>query len=155
MKNDKFIFQSAFTLVELIVSLAVLAVIFAISSITISTILPSTSQSTASDVLMADIKAQQSLSMSNDSFYGVHFETDSYTLFTGAVYSVSAPSNFVVNLDPTVRFANVTFPQNNLVFMPGSGDINGYAVGNDSFSIINTQTNKVTSIKLNQYGATY
>lgn len=155
MTNDKFRLQNAFTLVELLVSIGVLAVIFAISSIVLSTVIPSTSQSTANDVLISDIKSQQSLAMSNDSAYGIHFETNSYTLFRGLSYNPNDSSNFVVNLDPTVRFANVTWPGNVLLFGAGTGDVSGYVVGSDSFDLTNSQTNKITTIKLNQYGATY
>jgi prepilin-type N-terminal cleavage/methylation domain-containing protein len=153
--NDGYKLQRGFTLVELLVSMAVLAIIFGISSIALSGILPSTSQSTASDVLISDIKTQQSQAMSTDSGYGIHFEANSYTLFTGEVYVQNAPTNFVVNLEPTVSFSDITLPGNVLVFSPGTGDVEGYTAGNDSFSLKNSQTNKITNIKINQYGATY
>lgn len=156
MTDDKNnIFSKGFTLVELMVSIAVLGILFAISSIVLSTVLPSTSQSTTNDVLLSDIRAQQTQAMSNDSSYGIHFGTTSYTLFTGATFNPDDASNFVVNLDPTVRFTNILWPGSVIVFLPGSGDIAGYAAGSDSLDISNTQTNKVTTIKFNRYGATY
>lgn len=147
--------QKGFTLVELMVSMAILGVLFAISSIVLSTVLPSTSQSTTNDILVSDIKAQQTQAMSNDSSYGIHFETTSYTLFKGSIFNPGDSSNFVVDLDPTVKFSNSLWPGSVIVFLPGSGDIAGYTKGSDSIDISNTQTNKITTIKLNIYGATY
>ena len=144
-----------FTLVELLVSIGILAVIFAMSSIVLSRVLPSTSQSTTFDTLISDLRTQQSQAMSTDAFYGIYFGSNSYTLFSGAAYNPSSPSNFVVTLDPTVNFTNITLPGNVLVFSPGSGDVNGYLSGSDSVNITNSQTNQVTVVKINQYGATY
>lgn len=149
------IFAKGFTIVELLVSMGILAVIFAISTITLSTIIPNTSSSTSTDTLMSDLRSQQTMAMSNDSYYGVHFETNSYTLFKGNTYDPSNVSNFSVALDPTVTFANITLPGNQIVFTPGSGDVAGYLGGFDSFQIKNIQTGKTTDLRINTYGATY
>lgn len=147
--------NSAFTLVELLVSIGILLIIFAISTVALSGVIPSTSQSTVYDSLISDVRLQQTQAMTNDSYYGIHFAGTSYTLYQGTTYTPSDPSNYVVNLDPTVNFSAITFPGNNLSFSPGSGDVTGYVSGNDSLTIRNVQTGTVTQVKINRYGATY
>lgn len=144
-----------FTIVELMVSMGILAVIFAISTINLSTIIPNTSQSTSFDTLLNDIKAQQTKAMSGNTSFGVHFESDKYTLFQGDTYVSGNSSNFDMAMDPTVRITNINFPGAQIVFLAGSGDISGFVAGNDNFSLSNTQTNLVTTIRINKYGATY
>lgn len=144
--------QVGFTLVELIVSMGILAVIFAISTIVLSSVIPNTSQSNAVDFLISDVRTEQTQAMTNDSSYGIHFETTSYTIFKGTTYSASDPENYVVNLDPTLAIANVSFSGSQIVFSPGSGNVTS---GNGSLDLQNTQTGKITNIKINQYGATY
>lgn len=153
MKNEKFI--RAFTLIELLVSIGILIVIFGIVSINISPVPSNTLQNTNLDTLISDIRAQQTLSMTNDSDYGIHFETNSYTLFKGSSYVYGSASNFVVNLDSGIAFSNITFPNSVIVFSPGSGDVAGYVSGSDSFILASTVTNKSTTVKINKYGATY
>lgn len=147
--------QKGFTLVELLVSMGILAVIFAISTINLSNIIPSTSQTTTLDILISDIRAQQTQAMTTDSSFGVHFEGTSYTLFKGTTYSSLDPANFVVNLDPTVTITNILFPGNQIVFSPGSGNVAGYVLGSDSISLTNSGGAGTKQLKINQYGATY
>jgi len=147
--------MKGFTLVELLVSIGILAVIFAIVSLNISPV-PSNSLLSASiDLLTSDIRAQQTLAMTNNSSYGVRLESDSYTLFKGSSYVQGSAGNFVVNLDSGIVITNITFPNSVIVFSPGNGDVSGYTGSQDGFTISSTTTNKSSVIKINKYGATY
>ncbi len=142
-------------MIELLVSMGILAIIFAISVIALSTAIPATSQNTAYDILISDLRLQQTKAMANDASYGVHFESNSYTLFQGSSYNPNDPANFAVTLDPTLGFSNISFPGNQIVFLPASGDVSGYLEGENSVLIANSVTNKTTPVKINKYGATY
>ena len=155
MENNKWKIQSGYTLAELLVSMGILVVIFALVTINLSPLPSNTLQATNLDTLLSDIRAQQTLSMSTDSSYGVHFESGSYTLFKGASYTQGLASNFVVNLDSGINFSNITLPSFVIVFSPGSGDVTGYVAGQDSFALGSSVTNKSTVVKVNKYGATY
>jgi len=144
-----------FTLIELIVSIAILAVLFALTTINISPLPSNTLQTTNLDTLLSDIKSQQAWAMSNDAPYGVHFESASYTLFKGNSYTQGLFENTVINLDSGIVFSDVTFPNSVIVFSPGTGDIAGYTMGVDSFTIVSSVTGKATVVKINKYGATY
>jgi prepilin-type N-terminal cleavage/methylation domain-containing protein len=154
MTNDKSKLQHAFTFIELLVSMGILLVIFAISTVALSTVIPNTSQATSSDALVSDMRSQQTQAMSTNSHYGIYFEGSSYTLFKGADFS-SGVDKFIVTLDPTVTLTNITFPGNQVVFDPGSGDVSGYIPGSDSLEITVSQTGRMTPFRINKHGATY
>lgn len=147
--------QRGFTFIELIVSIAILLIIFTIITINISPLPSNTLVATTGDTLITDIKSQQTLAMSNNSRYGVHFGANSYTLFSGNSYAEGLTDNFVVNLDEGIGFANLTWPNSEIIFEAGSGEVVGHTQGLDSFTIQSTQTGRQKEIRINKYGATY
>lgn len=153
-KGSALFIHKGFTIIELLVSFAILLVLFALVTINISPLPSNTLQVTNLDVLLSDIRSQQTWAMSDDSSYGVHFESGSYTLFKGNTY-IEGVTNTVINLDPGIVFSNITLPDSVIVFSPGSGDVINYLEGQDSFAINSSVTNKSTVIKINKYGATY
>jgi type II secretory pathway pseudopilin PulG len=144
-----------YTFIELLVSMGILMVLFAITTINISPLPSNTLQSTNLDTLLADIRSQQTLSMLSDSSYGVHLESASYTLFKGGSYTQGLTSNTIINLDSGITLTNITFPGSVIIFSAGSGDITNYTAGQDSFTLGSSVTGKSTTVKINKYGATY
>lgn len=135
--------------------MGILAVIFAITTINISPLPSNTLQATNLDILLSDIKSQQTRAMTSNSAFGVHFESGSYTLFKGESYTQELSTNTIISLDPGIVFSNVSFPNSVVVFSTGTGDVLGYTAGADSFTIKSTVTNKSTVVRINKYGATY
>jgi len=146
--------SNGFTLIELLVSMGILVIIFGISTITLSTIIPATSLGTTYDNLISDIRAQQTFAMSNNASYGIHFDSTSYTIFQGT-YVPGASANYVVTFDPTITLTGINFPGSQIVFTPGLGDVTGYVSGSDSVTITSAQTGSSNLVKINKYGATY
>lgn len=156
--------KKGFTVVELMVSIGILTILFAFTTINITRLPSTAAQSASYDRLVSDIRGQQTKAMASydpalvpvgGKSYGVHFETNSYTIFTGTTYSPSDTSNFVVELDPNVTITNISFPNSQVVFGPGSGDVTGYISGSDSVSTTNSTTGEVKILRINKYGATY
>jgi len=147
--------NKGYTFIELLVSMGILMVLFALTTVNISPLPSNTLQSTNLDTLLADIRSQQTLSMSNDSPYGVHLESGSYTLFKGGSFVQGLISNTIINLDSGITLSNITFPGGVIIFSAGSGDVVGYTTGQDGFTLGSSVTNKSSVIKINKYGATY
>jgi len=148
---------AGFTLIEVMVSIGILAILFALTTINLTRLPSTTSQSSSYDRLVSDLRSQQTRAMvSYDSPYGVYFENESYTLFTGSSYS-GGTDYYTVDLDPNLTFPaiGITFPDSQVVFAAGSGDIINYAQGKDSVTIMNSLTNEPKTLKVNKYGATY
>jgi type II secretory pathway pseudopilin PulG len=160
--TGKWRLSQGFTIIELMVSMGILMVLFALTTVNITRLPSATSQSAQLDILMSDIKHQQTLAMAGSTgggivseIFGVHFEETTYTLFRGVSFSSTDPYNFTVELDPTLTFTNVTWPAGNIFFEKGSGDVIGYSENGDSFSITNSITGDVREVRLNRYGASY
>lgn len=156
--------KNGFTIVELMVSMGILIVLFALTTINLSRLPSATAQVTNIDTLISDTRAQQTKAMSgyavgtpSQSSYGIHFDSSntSYTLFRGDSYSESDQNNFIVKLDPNLTFFDDKFTGSQIVFSKGSGDAVGYLAGSDSISIRNEATGEVKNVKINKYGATY
>ena len=93
---------------------------------------------------------------SND--YGVHFETDSYTLFKGSTYISSDSSNFVVatknniSISPSLPCPSPPEDCNNVVFEKISGEVLGFDPTKNTVCVTETGTNKQILINVNFVG---
>lgn len=109
--------QKAFTLIELLMVIAISAIIMTFTMITYTLIVQTNdvnveAQKIASTLVTA---REQSLDRYNNSQYGVHFTTNSYTLFPGTTYSASNTSNQLHTVPADVSITSQT--------VDGSGDI--------------------------------
>jgi prepilin-type N-terminal cleavage/methylation domain-containing protein len=146
--------RQAFTLIEIIVVLGVVAILLALSSINLLTGQRKVAKIGVIEQLVADIKSQQLKAMTGQdsgSSFGVHLNENNYILFTGSTFSATDSSNFVVNLDNKI-ILNTTFPNSNILFTPVSGEITGYVIGSDSFSVIDSTDNTSRQLHVNRYG---
>ncbi|HRN69991.1 MAG TPA: prepilin-type N-terminal cleavage/methylation domain-containing protein [Candidatus Woesebacteria bacterium] len=151
--------RKGFTLIELLLVLAIISILFAISIVNLNNLQQNTYQNTSGEIFISDLKLQQLKSMTGDnnsssSFqpFGIHFETNSYTLFRGANYSSSNPENFTVELNPNLSFSTVKFANSQIIFAKNSGEIVGFTEGNNTIIIRNSITNTDSTITLNRYG---
>ena len=151
-----------FTIIELMVSIGILTILFALTTINLTRLPSSTSQSSSYDRLVSDLRSQQTKAMvgynqatgaTTGSAYGVYFDTsdpskNKYILFTGVNYT-GGTEYYPVDMDPNLTFTGITFPDLQVVFATGSGD-----TASGSASITNSLTGEVKTLKLNKYGAT-
>jgi prepilin-type N-terminal cleavage/methylation domain-containing protein len=154
--------QRGFTIIELIVGMGVFLTLMAVAVVNLTRLPSSSAQSSGYDLLIADIKSQQTEAMvgalngeiiHND--YGIYFGDRTYTLIRGNTYDPLDSFNFVVNLDPNISITNITFQNNVLIFEKGSGEVKNYSLGQDSLEVKNDQTGEVRLLRINKYGAIY
>jgi prepilin-type N-terminal cleavage/methylation domain-containing protein len=90
--------QGGFTLIELLITLVIVAVLFGVSSINLGKSQQTANITATVDVLLADIKSQQSLAMfgglggtATAQSHGIYVQPKFYTLFPGTTYSAVNP----------------------------------------------------------------
>lgn len=148
-----------FSLPELIVVIGILMILLSLSSINLLTIYGKTSLGTKTSTLISDLKHQQLKSMVGDTegevsaeSYGIYFEQNRYTLFKGSSYSPTDPLNFIINLESDLQFSSIAFPQSQVVFSRGSGEIAGYTSDSDTVTLTNIRTADSKTLEFNRYG---
>lgn len=149
MKENK---NLGFTVVEISIVMGVFLIFLTLSFVNFTPLPSRANVSSITQNLIADLKAQQTQSMSGDtkgdtqqSDYGIHFEEDGYWLFKGSVFNPSDEKNFKVDLGD----ANLGFNTIDIVFEKGSGEVS--TPGN--IILTNNLTNETKIIDLNIYGA--
>ena len=150
--------ERGFTLIELGIVFAIIALLFGFVTLNLGNVQKVTSINSVIDTLVSDMKSQQTKAMAGtqDSGvgegFGIYFQSDGYILFTGTTYSSTNSSNFAIKLGSNIEFANSTFPDNSLVFLRQSGELNGFIDGRNTIVIQNTQGLNKKTITVNRYG---
>jgi len=150
--------MKGFTLIELMVVMAIFALITGFGALNLVNL--QTKSSLAADVntLVADIKEQQIKTMVGDMGgtasqieFGIYFESNRYTLFRGASYS-SNPSNFPIDLSDNTTLTT-SFPLSQLVFSVNSGEVLNFSAGSNQITVQDTINGDQKIITINRYGA--
>lgn len=151
--------NAGFTFVELLISMAIVAVIMSFAAMSLSNLIPKAQLRTAVTQLMVDVQNQQYLAMIGQTdpdqgqTKGVYFQAQSYTVFNGSSFTVDNPTNFVVNIPETVTIQNITLPDNTLIFAPLSGECANCPVGEEvGFEMGDAQSSARAEIVVNPYG---
>jgi prepilin-type N-terminal cleavage/methylation domain-containing protein len=143
--------QRGFSLIEMIVVTTITISLLGFITISLVRSQQTASLTSSEEILVSGLRQQQLKSMIGDTegratsdSYGIHFDSNRYILFHGAVYSSGEASNFVNDLDSNMQFNNAGF---DVVFSKLSGTT--------SATIIELQDNTNSQLKrihLNRYG---
>jgi len=102
--------NKGFTVIEILIVIAILAVLIAViwpkfSDLRAHQVLKAATE----DVMSALNKARsQTLASLESSEYGVHFESDSVTIFKGNSYTVGAPENQEIEITSPASISDIT-----------------------------------------------
>lgn len=163
MKNHRTFFSKlnnrAFTMIETVIVMGIILLLMTLGMMSLGRVQQSSSLSSVVETFKSDLKNQQIKAMQGDTEsgttpddYGIHFETNSYSLFRGATYSADL-NPYIVNLPKTVEITNF-FPNNQVLFMKGLGEVAGCCSGAGFKVTFNdTSANIQKTINLNRLGA--
>lgn len=119
-------YKKGFTLIETVVSLAILGLIFALALGPFITYYRHVVFQGQREQILAilDEARKSTLSSYNSSQYGVHFATSTVTLFQGAFYISGSSGNSVYTLNTSVQIKNISFTGggSNVLFKRISGE---------------------------------
>lgn len=163
--NPKNLHEKGFTLPELLISISILAIIFAFSGINLLRIIPKSSLTEISGSFIADVKSQQYAAMlgeSNSSSqfdYSIKVDDTSYTLFRGSVFDPNDPLNYTVNYPDNVSASTgmPNPPGDILTFSAITGDIKNYDSNHSDYYRVTFEglyDNRVV-IRFNKLGNVY
>jgi|SRR3989344_1993447 len=151
--------QKGFTIAEILISVAVVSILFGIVTINLLRTQSSTSSQTNIEKLVSDIKTQQTKAMtgateggSTSGNYGIYFLADQYVLFRGSSYNPSDSSNFAVNLPEDIEIQSTTLPGNTLIFSQLNGEMIGFSESANTITIRSLTSNEQKTVTLNRYG---
>ena len=139
-----------FTLIEMIIIMGIIVLLLMIASINLFPIKHKTSLSASVQALITDIRQQQIKSMSSESAQGIHFETETYTLYKGSSYA-SGNDKFVVNLGDQIQFSSIP-PDQQINFAAVSGEITGYQPSANTIVVKNMVTGEQRTLSFNKFG---
>lgn len=86
------------------------------------------------------------------SSYGIHFESNYYTYFTGASYNQSASSSVRTDLPPGVSFSQIDLPGNNVIFEQVTGEVLGFDASENTITIEDTNTGQTRTVTVSRFG---
>lgn len=151
--------QWGFTLTELIIVMAIIAML---TAFTVPSLLSGRAQAevnTYYETVLADIKQQQLKAMIGETegrqesdAYGVYFEADRYTLFSGSVYNPDNPANSPIPLPNTLSFSVIDLPGGSIIFERLSGEVINYDPNSSSITIFNAANNQANTLNFNKLG---
>lgn len=105
MKKNK---NRGISLIEILVSISIIAILSVIVALNLSKFHnQQVIKNTTADVVSLLNKARNdTISSKNSNTYGIHFQSNIVTLFTGTSYNVSS-SNEIINFDSTVTIPSI------------------------------------------------
>jgi len=147
----------AFTIIELLVVMGIMAILLSVSTSSLMGPKHKASLNSSINVLISDLASQQLKAMVGDTEgrgvspdnYGIYLQTGNYVLFHGTNYLFNDSANFPVNLGDNIQIDSTSFPQSQIVFTAGSGEL---ISGAGLLIVKNTVTGEQKTITLNQYG---
>lgn len=146
------------TLIEVLVVIGILLTLIGIASVSFLPFRSKSTLDTAVTTLISDIKSQQIKAVAGDTEgrgtndnYGVHFETNSYTLFHGSIFNPSDTSNFTVALNDGIQIES-TFLSSQLIFSIKSGEVISFSETQNSITLEDTVEESSKTININRYG---
>ena len=146
------------TLIEVLVVIGVLLTLIGIASVSFLPFRSKSTLDTAITTLISDIKSQQIKAVVGDTEgrgtsdnYGVHFETNSYTLFHGTIFNPSDTSNFTVALNDGIQIES-RFPSSQIIFSIKSGEVISFSETQNSITLEDTVQGSSKTVDINRYG---
>lgn len=111
MKITNLVFRKeGFTLIEFLIALSILSVLSAIIFTSMSSFRSGKALQIVSEQILSllDEGRNNTLGAKDSYAYGIHFESDSVTLFRGTSYSSLEPTNKEIDIDGAVEISNIS-----------------------------------------------
>lgn len=149
--------QTGFTLIEALVTIAIIATLFAVSVVNLGPPQVTGSLGSAVDTLVSDLKSQQLLAMAGNQGgqptaqpQGIALSPSDYTLFAGTSLDLLDDNNYVVT--PAAGISITTsFADDQVVFGSLSGEVEDFVDGDNTITL--SLKGETKTITVGRFGA--
>lgn len=122
--------QTGFTLIEIIIVIAVMAILLGASIYSLRPFQTQTALDAQAQEIISALRLAQSrtLASENATSSGVYFETNRFIVFKGALFNPTAQNNEIHNIDPKLRASQISLNNSStsIVFMRLDGATENY-----------------------------
>lgn len=149
---SRLLHQRGFTLIEILVSVAILLILLVLSITSFTTLRRQVEIDSSGQNILSVLRLARSRTLGSEaeSTYGVHFETDKYVFFKGNTYTAGASDNKEYTLtDSEIYEINLNGGGSEVVFNRIRGTTSQF--GNVKIRLTN-QTTKINTININSSG---
>lgn len=149
----RFKILKAFTLIETLIAIAVLAILAAIMAGGLSSFQQSGELARAADMIAGTLRDARgrTLASKNNARYGIHFDSDKAVLFAGTVYTAGTPSNEAAILPSRIEISAIA--------LGGGGDdvvfqrLSGEAMATGTITLrVKQESSKTREVQIYQSG---
>jgi len=151
MVSQKHSSQTGFTLIELLVVIAIITVLAAFAVGSLGSFGDNSSNETTARKVVAALNTAhaRTLSAQNGTHYGVHFDTNTVTVFPGDTYSAGHASNTVTTLTRgTITTVSLSDSSDDVVF----SRLRGTASATGTVTVTQTKTPLTKTIIIHETG---
>jgi len=143
--------KRGFTLIEIIITISIIAILAAVAFVQYQTFQKSIELTTESEKLITTLQLARDNTISSEGGqqYGVHVESDKYTLFAGDTYSESANTNEVTELSDDIEIYSINIAGGSDVIFER---ISGETTNSGSITLRIKNTNKERSLGIESSG---
>jgi type II secretory pathway pseudopilin PulG len=151
--------EKGLTLVETLIVVGLLSILFLLGTIAFSSLsrrnrLEVAAQKISSCLEEAKAKALAGYSQGQASSlnFGVYFESDSYTIFSGLVFDALDPLNQEFALTPGLAISEIGFASNSLIFEKITGQVRNFDPSQNYLVVSDQKTSQQEKITINKLG---
>jgi type IV fimbrial biogenesis protein FimT len=148
--------HAGFTLVEIMVTLAIIAILSALTLVNLGRPQTSASLNSTVDMLVADLSSERMLAMAGDAGnavaaqpHGIQVQSTAYVLFVGNTFNGADTGNFSVDAGDGVQLST-TFADGQVLFDKISGEVQNYDANNNTITASGGGLSRTVTV--NRYG---
>lgn len=144
--------HKAFTLLEMLVSLALLGIVFGLMVLYSQVSVVRTDLNAQVDTFVSYARLAQSYAASgkDGGIHGVYLEEDSYTVFVGSSYNAASTTNTVIDLPPSIEIQNISLNGGGttILFSAPEGETSNYG----TLDFVSSAIGKTVTVTLDARG---
>lgn len=151
--------NTGFTLIEVLITVSLLAILLGLGSVVFGSYARQDQLEAESKKLVGIIAEAQTQTLAgfsqggSDSLnFGLHFETDSYTLFSGLTFNPADPQNQKTSLPLRLQFSQISLPGQNLLFEKITGQVLNFDPAQNYLLLQDQSANQKKKISINKLG---